>query len=134
MTPLCGPVQGKDWGTTRCIFCLNGVEIWELHTNAGWRCSEHYHDIKWNRFHVISGKIAVVVYQDDLAGEDAQRDVTILSPGMCTDVPPMKWHYFAVLEDSVVLEAYWTVLSETDINRRDKGCELTLDELRQLSG
>jgi mannose-6-phosphate isomerase-like protein (cupin superfamily) len=114
--PPIGPVYGKAWGTTQSLFELNGVEVNRLITfNAGFS-SEHIHNQKWSRFFAISGKIRVVIFR-----EDSAKDTTILTSGMCTDVPPGVWHKFEVVEDSDVIEIYWVVLEKSDIERRTIG-------------
>jgi len=114
--PSVGPVQGKCWGTTQSLFELNGVEVNRLITlNAGFS-SEHIHNQKWSRFFVISGKIQVIIFR-----EDSAKDVTILTSGMCTDVPPSVWHKFQAIEDSDVIEIYWVILEKSDIERRTIG-------------
>ena len=88
--PLIGPLQGKTWGTTRCVFSDGNTEIWEVNIDKGGFCSEHVHDIKWNRFVITKGRLRVTIF---LPGH-VPTDCTILGPGDCTDVPPGKWHMF----------------------------------------
>ena len=115
--PPIGPLQGKFWGTTRCVFSNGNTDIWEINVKKGGFCSEHFHDYKWNRFVVTKGRLKVTIFFDD--GEKV--DETILSPGDCTDVPPGQWHIFEALEDVEGIEIYWTTLDSSDITRRTQG-------------
>lgn len=118
-----GPIQGKLWGTTQPLFDFNGTELHIIKTKAGGFCSEHYHDFKWNRFIVLSGKIKVTIFDKNMDpnSNEELEDVTILEAGMASDVPPRKWHIFEALEDSVALECYWVELDPGDIIRRTVG-------------
>lgn len=117
-----GPVQGKLWGTTQPLFDFNGVEVHKIDANKDGYCSEHYHEFKWNRFIVLSGKIKITIFEEDPENDNAEiKDVTILSAGMSSDVPPRKWHIFEVVEDAVALECYWVELDSLDITRRTVG-------------
>ena len=51
---------------------------------AGYKCSEHAHEFKWNGFFVESGKMIVRVWQDD----QGLVDETILEAGDFTQVKP----------------------------------------------
>jgi len=110
--PDFGPSSGKVWGTTQLGFRLNGCESHFLSIAKGGYCSKHIHKSKWNRFHVLTGKLNVDIYQDD-----NHIDSTILTPGQFTDVPPGCRHCFHALEDSIVMEYYWTLLDPEDIER-----------------
>lgn len=117
-----GPIQGKLWGTTQPLFDYNGVEIHKAEPMAGGYTSEHYHDYKWNRFIVLSGKVKVTIFDEDPRDDNAEiEDETMLEANMASDVPPRKWHMFEALEDSVMLECYWVELDPRDIVRRSIG-------------
>jgi mannose-6-phosphate isomerase-like protein (cupin superfamily) len=109
------PVQGKRWGSTQSIFCLNGIDVNRLLPLARGFCSEHCHACKFSRFFVLRGKMKITIFRDDLLDE------IVLNPNMCTDVPPGVWHKFEALEDSDVIEIYWVVLDDNDIERRTTG-------------
>ena len=117
--PPIGPLQGKFWGTTRCVFSYDNMEIWEINIEKGGFCSEHFHDAKWNRFVIFKGKLKVTIFLDKHGKEPV--DETILEPGGCTDVPPGQWHMFEALEDVEGIEVYWTTLDPSDITRRTQG-------------
>ena len=115
MHPPLGPVQGKRWGTTQSVFALNSVEVSRLLPISRGYCSEHYHANKFSRFYVLRGKLKIVIFGEDMIDE------TVLTTGMCTDVPPGVWHKFEAMEDSDAIEIYWVVLDDNDIKRRTKG-------------
>lgn len=123
MTKPVGPgsIQGKFWGNTRPLFEYNDMECHYINGEKDGYCSEHYHDYKWNRFFVISGKIKVTIFNEDGNGNRVGEDVTILEAGQTTDVPPKVWHMFEVTEDCMALEFYWVDLDPGDIVRRTTG-------------
>lgn len=110
--PPIGPRMGKEWGVTQLLFARNGVEMWGLAIRKGGYCSRHVHKNKWNRFAVLGGRLAVRIFFDD-----GKVDETIIGCGQITDVSPGAVHEFEGLEESVVIEAYWTVLDANDIDR-----------------
>jgi len=117
--PPIGPMAGKFWGKTRCIFSNDTTEIWEINIDKGGFCSEHFHDDKWNRFFISKGRLRVTIFLD---GDDKERvDETIMVSGDIVDVPPGMWHMFEALEDVEGIEVYWVDLSPMDITRRTQG-------------
>jgi len=115
---LQGAFQSKRWGTTQCIFEGPTSEVHIIRSNAGYECSRHKHKAKWNRFYVISGKLEVVLYMEN------DDDITTVTDGMFTDVPPEIEHKFRAIEDTICLEIYWIdPLDPKDIVRHetDKG-------------
>lgn len=113
--PPIGPRQGKLWGWTQLLYAHNSVEVHRLSAKPGGYSSRHMHRFKWNRFVLLSGKLAVRIYR----GEDV--DETVLLPGQVTDVPPGVCHEFEALEESEALEIYWVVLDAGDIERENTG-------------
>ncbi|KKL21210.1 hypothetical protein LCGC14_2447760, partial [marine sediment metagenome] len=111
--PPIGPKQGKVWGRTQLVFAHNSVETHIVEVIGGFKCSQHSHKHKWNRFIVISGKLAIRMFYDD--GKKA--DETILDAWQVTDVPPGVKHEFEALEDTLAIEVYWVVLDAQDIDR-----------------
>jgi mannose-6-phosphate isomerase-like protein (cupin superfamily) len=109
--PPIGPRQGKIWGVTQLLFHHNNVECHRIHAVRGGYCSQHSHEHKWNRFVVLSGRLAVRIFHNGKADE------TILGPGHVTDVPPGVVHQFEALEDVEALEIYWVLLEASDIDR-----------------
>jgi len=108
--PPIGPWQGKCWGRTRLLFAHNSTELHLIEAKPGYRCSRHYHSQKWNRFAVVSGRLAVRIFEDEM-------DETIIGPGQVTDVPPGVQHEFEALEYTVAIECYWVTLDPQDIER-----------------
>ena len=111
--PPIGPRQGKVWGVTQLSFAYNGTEVHAIHIKKGGYCSRHSHQNKWNRFHVLQGRLAVRIF---LNGDD-EVDETIVAVGQITDVPPGVRHEFEALEETIAVEFYWTRLDPGDIDR-----------------
>ena len=109
--------QGKIWGQTQPLFNKNNVEIHRIETNKGGHCSKHKHDFKYNCFYVEKGKLKITAWKNDYD----LVDVTILTDGEATTVPPREYHTFEALEDSVCYEIYWVELSDKDIVRENCG-------------
>ena len=113
---LTGAIQGKFWGSTRCFFENSTSEVHYIEANKGGYCSRHYHQDKWNRFIVLEGKLKITIYKE------SDEDVTVLTDGMFSDVPPGVEHRFEALENSKALEVYWVNdLDPKDIVRKDTG-------------
>lgn len=111
-----GTIQGKVWGTTKCLFANCGSEVHEIHAIKGGYCSKHKHLNKHNRFYVQSGKLQIITWT--ATGEDK----VVIGPGEFTDVPPGVFHRFRALEDTTCLEIYWTNdINSADIVREDIG-------------
>lgn len=107
----------KVWGRTKCVFIGNNFEVHELEIKAGGYSSRHRHR-KWNRFHVMTGRLKVEQFDTP----DSQPDDRILNPGDFFLVAPETWHRFVALEDCHVLEVYWTTdIDPLDIERFDEG-------------
>lgn len=111
--------QGKIWGYTQELFTKNNVSIHRIKINKDSCCSKHYHQHKHNIFYVESGKILVQEWKR----EYDLLDETVLEAGQMCSVPPMNYHKFVGLEDSVVYEIYYVDLDNTDIIREDVGKE-----------
>jgi len=115
---------GKVWGSTELIHANGVLEFHRIEFKAGYKCSEHEHQFKWNGFYVESGKMLVRVWQDD---QDGLVDETILEAGDFTQVKPGKIHQFEGLEDGVAFELYWAEFSHNDIVRRTVGTKVGKD-------
>jgi len=113
--PPIGAKEGKIWGTTQPVFAWNSTDSHLIRVYKGFRCSNHVHKSKWNRFLVIAGKLKVVVLQD------GQEDVTILGPNQIADIPPGRLHRFESIEEVIAVEYYWVGLDPDDIERQDYG-------------
>ena len=85
-----GNVVGKVWGDTSVLIQNSLTELHKINIKAGFRCSEHKHEHKWNGFYVISGVLEIHVAKNnyDLI------DVTTLRAGDFTTVRPGEFHWF----------------------------------------
>ena len=110
---------GKIWGQTELTHANGVLEFHRIEYKAGYKCSEHEHQFKWNGFFVESGKMLVRVWQDGV--QDGLVDETILQAGDFTQVKPGKIHQFEGLEDGVAFELYWAEFNHDDIVRRSQG-------------
>lgn len=118
-------MENKVWGTKENIFesNINNVKIDILYLKKDTFCSWHYHNTKYNKFRVLSGKISIKI---ENPFEKMIIDDIILSPKISgfTVVPTIK-HQFIALEDSVVIEIMYTVnnqlLYDDDIVRLKQG-------------
>ncbi len=92
--------EQKIWGTTESVFESRTITIHVLRVKKGGVCSWHYHDRKYNHFHVISGRFAVRVKVND-----SYRTFD-MEPGEQFTVGPGvdSRHEFEAVEDSVVIE------------------------------
>jgi mannose-6-phosphate isomerase-like protein (cupin superfamily) len=52
-----GIKAGKIWGATELIHANGVLEFHRIEYKAGYKCSEHAHEFKWNGFFVESGKM-----------------------------------------------------------------------------
>jgi len=91
--------EEKVWGEALHVFGNDACAVSVLTVKRGFRCSDHFHMDRINRFVVKSGKIVVVI-------GDPPEQIT-LSAGQMVDVEPRKTHRFEVLEDGVVIEVYF---------------------------
>ena len=108
---------GKIWGQTELIHANGVLEFHRIEYEAGFKCSEHLHEFKWNGFFVESGIMVVRTWQDD----QGLVDETVLGAGDFTQVKPGKYHQFEGLEDGVAFELYWAEFNHDDIKRRTSG-------------
>jgi len=113
-------METKVWGKKDTIFRGNNVVIDILYLKKDTFCSWHYHNTKYNKFIVLSGKVRIE-FLDKL-------EMAVLENGSNSDylfVNPLKKHRFVVLEDSVVIEIMYTTnnqqLCEDDIVRSKQG-------------
>ena len=88
---------GKVWGQTELIHANGVLEFHRIEFNAGFKCSEHEHEYKWNGFFVEQGKMIVRVWQSE--DQDGLVDETILGPGDFTVVKPGMVHLVPCLMD-----------------------------------
>jgi len=109
-------VEGKIWGETVEFFRNAIVSAHHLSIKRGAWCSEHRHARKYNVFYVIDGKLEITIWRDDDV-----KDITILTNGQSTAIPPDFFHKFYAIEDTECIEIYQVFLEDPDIERRTKG-------------
>lgn len=112
-----GNITGKVWGDTSVLIQNSNVELHKINVKAGFRCSEHKHEHKWNGFYVISGTLEIHVRKNDYD----LVDVTTLRAGDFTSVRPGEFHWFQCIENCVALEVYYPEALSEDIVRRNVG-------------
>ena len=107
--------QGKKWGYTTRIFRDSSISIHHLEIKKDGFCSEHRHEHKYNLFYVISGVLELTIWCDE------EKDVTIVSAGQITEIPPGFWHKFKGITPVECIEMYRARLVGEDIERRTEG-------------
>ena len=110
-------IAGKVWGQTELVEANGALEFHRIEFKAGYQCSEHKHEFKWNGFYVESGQMMIRVWQD----EQGLVDETMLYAGDYTKVKPGLYHQFIGIEDGIAFELYWAEFNHTDIKRRTSG-------------
>ena len=105
-------VQGKVWGSTRCLLRTPLFEVWRIDAIDGGYCSRHRHQSKHNWFYVMGGRLRVRTWTSR-----GLADETDLGPGQCCVVAPGLWHQFEALAETQALEVYWAALDPCDIQR-----------------
>lgn len=108
--------QGKEWGYSTEFFRNAMVSAYHLEIKKGGYCSEHTHKHKYNLFYVISGRLKITIWR-----ENEVEDMTVLTAGQISAVPPGFYHKFEGLEDTECIEVYQVLLIEPDIERRTQG-------------
>lgn len=114
---MMGNITGKVWGDTSVLIQTPLVELHKINIKAGYRCSEHKHEHKWNGFYVISGVLEIHVAKNNYD----LTDITTLRAGDFTTVRPGEFHWFNCVEDCVALELYYPEAISEDIVRRSVG-------------
>jgi len=109
--------HGKIWGSTAMIFNHYDVEIHRIQGIKGGYSSKHKHEHKYNWFFVELGEVCIEVWKNDYD----LIDKTILISEQSTIVRPGEYHRFKILEDCIMLEAYYTEMYSNDIIREDVG-------------
>lgn len=109
--------SGKVWGWTEDLLVTPLIEVHRIHIDAGFVCSMHKHQYKWNMFYVISGELAIEVEKNDYA----LVDTTLLKEGQWTSVKPNEFHRFRSVTDVEALEIYYLEPLTADIVRKNVG-------------
>lgn len=110
-------ITGKVWGSTTALIQTPLVELHRIITRAGYKCSEHKHEHKWNGFYVISGTMEIHVRKNDYD----LTDITVLRAGDFTTVRPGEYHWFSSITDCTALELYYPETLSEDIVRKSVG-------------
>lgn len=108
--------QGKIWGDTGCIYCNDTVSVHAITIKKGGYCSIHKHLFKGNSFYVVSGRLAIEIYN-----ASGVVDRTVLTAGGITTVDPQVKHRFIALDDTEAIEIYDVKFHGDDIIRDDEG-------------
>lgn len=111
-------MHGKAWGRTGLLYSTRYLQAHLLEVNAGGFCSEHRHGRKHNFFHVLKGRLEILVWPNDQA---SVPDVTVLGEGGSTSLAPGVYHQFRALADTLCIEIYEAAEVEEDIARRTEG-------------
>ena len=102
---------------TEVLLVTPVVEFHKIIVKAGYRCSKHKHEHKWNEFYVGKGRLDIVVFKKDYG----LTDTTTLAAGDFTTVRPGEYHYFLAAEDTLAFEVYYPELLSEDIIRENVG-------------
>jgi len=117
-----GKPEQKCWGWVWHVFLSDQAAVSYLHTKAGFCCSRHFHEARYNQFNVISGKLLIEEWP---CNKLPVLVTTELGPGDSYAVKPGVVHRFTVLEAGQVIEVYWpevgTSVRQDDIIRLDEG-------------
>lgn len=90
----------KGWGS-ELIWATNDKYCGKLmHFNAGAKFSMHFHSVKDETWHVLSGKFKVVVINT----RDASRKEFTLNPNDTWHNPPLLPHQLICLEAGTIIE------------------------------
>jgi mannose-6-phosphate isomerase-like protein (cupin superfamily) len=110
--------QIKIWGWTTTIALNSTMHIALAYLKSGGYSSKHYHKTLDNRFVVISGRLRVYIWRDNV------EEFVDLQDGDVLDVEAGVLHRMMALEDTYINEIYWSNeehLNAEDIFRLDKG-------------
>ena len=58
-------IAGKVWGQTELVEANGALEFHRIEFKAGYECSEHKHEYKWNGFYVESGQMLIKVWHEE---------------------------------------------------------------------
>lgn len=120
-------VAGKEWGETRPLLKTSLVEAHWIVATAGYRCSKHLHNFKWNAFVLVKGRLFIDVWKNDYP----LTDTTLLDkPGQVCLVKPGEKHLFWTdyTSGAEAIELYYPETLSEDIVRDD--CGGAIDEGR----
>lgn len=102
----------KLWGDTELLFKNAITEIYRANINKNKYSSKHYHKNKYNLFYIENGILLVKVWHNT-----SNYTEHILRAGDRLCVQPEIWHQFLAIEQSAILEIYFTEINNNDIVR-----------------
>jgi mannose-6-phosphate isomerase-like protein (cupin superfamily) len=121
------PKTHKVWGFTQSIALSDRpMHVAFATLNKGGYSSKHQHENHFNRFYIVSGSLQITIWRN-------KQESIILNTGDCLDVEPGVLHRMKALENTSLVEIYWTEdidvdLDPSDIIRYDDGgIDLTTD-------
>jgi len=114
--------EEKCWGRVQHIFANPYAAVSKLEVEAGWMCSRHLHQFRFNMFAMTSGIILV----EHCRGPGSVILRTLLRAGETLTVSPGDLHRFRVVEGGSLVEVYWPKdpthpCDSNDIKRLDVG-------------
>jgi len=107
-------MEYKNWGFKYIVHDSPSCQVHLCCIKKGGYSSKHYHDYRFNRFVVLQGRLKIWT----------QLNCYIIGDGQDTrkfDIKPKITHKFEALTSVQLLEVYYTVCSDKDIVRQDKG-------------
>jgi len=110
-------IQGKVWGSTTLLFKNDNFELHRITIYAGYKCSKHKHEYKYNMFYVEQGHLKIHVWKNDYKLCDTTEIVT----GEITNVSPNEYHQFESVKDTIAYEIYYSKPISNDIIRETCG-------------
>jgi len=109
----------KFWGWVQSIAITDAIHVAHAYVKSGGFSSKHKHEVNYNRFHIVSGKLRIDIYRND------NEETVDLVSGDTLDIEPQVWHRMTALEDTHVIEIYWATdgqsINAEDIVREDNG-------------
>ena len=109
---------GKIWGDTESLLVTPMIEVHRINVLPHMHCSMHKHNMKWNMFYVIKGRLYIEVEKNNYD----LTDVTELFQGQHTSVKPNEFHRFFTKDEPVeALEVYYLNSISEDIVRKTVG-------------
>lgn len=94
--------SAKPWGVQYPILRRNGIHVDEISVVPGGYCSLHKHEHKSNLFHVLEGKLAVIVFSQFGA---IIRTESLVAGEQCT-IEAGAWHQFWSQPGCIAQEVY----------------------------
>lgn len=105
----------KIWGERWLVRKDSTHAVSGLLIKAGYRCSWHVHETKFNIFVVLRGQIRLII------SEMGKRVPVVLKAGESFVIKPGQWHEFQGVEDAIVIEEMFVKYDESDITREIVG-------------